>query len=76
MKKLNKIKQMKRILLPEAIDLDLLVSEMPQRARKYRENPNLKKDEFAYIIYMILLRIAYKKKQYERRKFVGFIVKN
>ncbi|MBK9272756.1 MAG: hypothetical protein IPM48_14300 [Saprospiraceae bacterium] len=70
--KLKKVKQTKRILLPESIDLDLLVSELPQKPRKYKENPKLKRDEFAYIIYIILLRIAYKRKQYEKRKFVGF----
>lgn len=57
--------------MPESIDLDLLVNELPQKERIYKENPNLKRDEFAYLIHNLLTRIVCGKEEYTKNKFVG-----
>lgn len=60
-----------KILLPNSIDLDLLLSDLPTKPRKYKPNPQLKKDEIAIIIYTILRRIAYNYKEYKKTGYVS-----
>lgn len=58
------------ILLPNSIDLDLLLSDLPTKPRKYEPNLQLKKDEIAIIIYTILRRIAYNYEDYKKTGYV------